>query len=336
MVTKMNGRFLPVFFFLILLGCGSSAPPGPADEVTLQLRSTHQAQFAGFYVAKQTGLYAGQDIDVTFLEGGRDVAPSERLLSGRADFAVVSPEEMLIRRSRGEAIYAIAAIYRQNAVVFAARKGSGILRPNDFQGKTVAVGDSGKGGRDLKLQFYAMMHRLGLDCSKVHIVPYDSSYAAFFKGDVDVTPAYYTSGIIKMRQRGLNPTLIWPADYGIRFYSDIIVTTDELAAENPDLVARFLKASLLGWKETIGDSRQAVKKTLKYAPVKDPKLQAAMLEAMLPLVHTGQNEIGFMKPGVWAEMYAILQSEGLLQHRFDVRCAYTLDFLRQVYPGTIP
>ncbi len=89
---------------LLIFGCGRSQPPKAPDEVKLQLKWLHQAQFAGFYMAQEKGYYAKENIKVTFLEGGQDVDIAGSVISGKADFGVVSPEEILIRpQPRGAA-----------------------------------------------------------------------------------------------------------------------------------------------------------------------------------------------------------------------------------------
>jgi NitT/TauT family transport system substrate-binding protein len=246
---------------------------------------------------------------------------------------VLTPEFIFIKRSQGAPLTAIAAVYRRSAVVFVAMADSDIVRPSDFIGKTVATGDPGGSQKDFELQFYAMMKRLVLAASKVKIVPYDPAYTAFYNGEVEVTPCYSTGGLIKMRQRGLKLNLIWPSDYGIHFYSDTLATTDRLISENPGLVSRFLRASVKGWHDAIEDYRQAVAVTLKYSQIKDPQLQTAMMEAMLPLVHTGEDQIGWMKPEVWQGMYQIMLEQRLLARPFDVSQAYSLRFLEEIYGG---
>ncbi len=210
---------------------------------------------------------------------------------------------------------------------------SGIVRPSDFIGKTVATRDTVGSQKDFELQFYAMMKRLGLAASKVKIVPFDPAYAAFYNGKVEVTPCYSTGGLIKIRQKGLKLNLIWPSDYGIHFYSDTLTTTDRLISEKPDLVTRFLRATLRGWQDAIEDYRQAVTVTLRYAQGADREIQTAMMEAMLPLVHTGEDQIGWMKGEVWQGMYKILLEQRLLERPFDVNEAYTLRFLKEIYGG---
>jgi len=215
-------------------------------------------------------------------------------------------------------------------VVFVAKADSGIVRPTDFAGKTLAIKYEQK---DFDLRFYAMMKKLGLGSVKLKIVNFDPDYSAFYKGEVDVTATYATTGLLKMRQKGLKLNLIWPSDYGIHFYSDTLATMDRMISEKPDLVARFLRASLKGWQDAIEEYRQAVAITMKYSQIKDPELQTAMMEAMLPLVHTGEDRIGWMKAEVWKGMSQILLEQKLLAKPFNVDQAYTLRFLNEIYGG---
>jgi NitT/TauT family transport system substrate-binding protein len=250
------------------------------------------------------------------------------VISREADFGVLSPEDILTERSQDQPITAIAAIYRRSAVAFVARDASGIMRPSDFIGKTFALKYDQK---DFEVQFYAMMKKLGLDASKVNVIPYDPAYTAFCNDEVEITACYATTGLLKLRQKGLKLNIIWPSDYGIHFYSDTLATTDKLIAENPDLVSRFLRASLKGWQDAIEDYAQAVTVTLKYSETTDPEFQTMMMEAMLPLVHTGEDQIGWMKPEIWQGMYDTLLEQGLLAKPFNINQAYTLRFLEEVY-----
>ena len=331
-MTKMtrvwSGFLLSV---LPLLSCEVSQPPKAPDTVILQLKWVHQAQFAGFYMAQEKGYYAQENLKVTFLEGGQGVDIGQRVQSGQADFGVLTPEFILQKCSQGAPLTAIAAIYRRSAVVFAAMADSGIVRPSEFMGKTVAARDPGGSQTDFELQFRAMMKRLFLDISKVSIVPYDPTYTAFYSGEVQVSPVYSTGGLITMRQKGLQLNLIWPNDYGIHFYSDTLATTDRLIAENPDLVTRFLRATLRGWRDAVEDYPQAVAVTLKYARIPDPELQTAMMEAMLPLVHTGEDRIGWMTAEMWQGMVDVLSGDGLLAAPCDVKQTHTLRFLSEIY-----
>jgi len=319
---------------IILYACGQSQPPKALDEVKIQLKWLHQAQFAGFYMAQEKGYYADENIKVTFLEGGMDVDIAENVISGKADLGVISPEDILINRSREAPLTALAAIYRRSALVFIARDDSGIVRPSDFIGKTIAV--AGQGGiREFEIQLRALMKKMKIDILKIDIVPFNVNFASLYSGEADITAVYYTGGLIKLRKKGIKLNLIWPGDYGINFYSDILVTTDKMISENPDLVKRFTRATLKGWQDAMEDYRQAVIVTLKYVRDKDSETQTAMMEAMLPLVHTGEDRIGWMKPAVWQEMYETLWEQGLLEKSFDVNQAYTMRFIKEIYGGEV-
>ncbi|MBU1183193.1 MAG: ABC transporter substrate-binding protein [Pseudomonadota bacterium] len=318
---------------IILFGCGKSQPPKAPDEVKLQLKWLHQAQFAGFYMAQEKGYYAKENIKISFLEGGMDINIAERVITGKADFGVMTPESILVNRGMGVPLTALAAIYRRSATVFVARADSGIVRPSDFAGKTVAV--RGEGFKEAEIQFQAMMKKLGINLSKIKTIPFDPTYETFYRNKADITATYYTSGLVRMRKKGMKLNLIWPNDHGINFYSDTLATTDKMISDNPDLVERFMRASMQGWQDTIENYREAVAVTLKYAQVKDSDTQTAMMEAMLPLVHTGEDRVGWMEPDIWHDMYGTLLDQGLLQKPFDVDQAYTMRFIKEISGGKV-
>ena len=127
-------------FFFVAMACVALArweygTGFAADHVALQLKWSHQSQFAGFYVAKEQGFYDRENLDVDLLPGGPKVDQMQAVAEGRAEFTVLSPDYILIERSRGVSIKAIAAIYRRSAVVYASMPESGIVRPRDFLGK---------------------------------------------------------------------------------------------------------------------------------------------------------------------------------------------------------
>jgi NitT/TauT family transport system substrate-binding protein len=104
-----------------------------------------------------------------------------------------------------------------------------------------------------------------------------------------------------------------------------------LVAANPDLVTRFLRATLRGWREAIGDPEAAVSATMTYALEADADLQTRMMEASVPLIHTGEDRIGWMQADVWQGMYDTLEEQGLLDGPFDLNSVYTMQFLDEVY-----
>jgi NitT/TauT family transport system substrate-binding protein len=327
-LTNRRETFCTICATLVVLflisscsGLGSEQP----DEVDVQLKWVHQAQFAGFYMAKEEGYYAEENLEVSLQAGGPKVDVLEKITSGEVDFAVYSPEDLLTARSQGRPLVAVAVIYRRNPMAFVSQQGSGIKKPGDLEGSSIAVAPDGI------VQFNALLKRMGLDADQMELTKYDYDYAGFKAGEVDVTEAYATGGMIRLQNQGYDLNVIWPDDYGIHFYGDALITTEEFIEEKPEVVTRFLKATLRGWQEAIGNAGLAVEATLKYAADADPSVQMQMLEASVPLVHTGEDYPGWMADDIWRGMYETLLEEGMLDAPFTVEKVYTMGFLKNIY-----
>ena len=99
----------------MVAGCGGGVEE-PADQVTVQLKWVHQAQFAGIYAADKKGFYAEENIEVTLRPGGPNMTLDKiitNLISGETAFAIVGGEQVLTARDSGDPIVAIAAIYQR-------------------------------------------------------------------------------------------------------------------------------------------------------------------------------------------------------------------------------
>lgn len=335
-MTRIRLLVLFLVVFLFLPACEKKEERKPLEPVTLQLKWEHQAQFAGFYVAREKGFYTEEGLDITFLPGGKDVDIAASVISGKAQFSVMAPEDILLKRLQGEKLTAIAVIYRRSAVVYVSLADSNITRPTDLIGKRIAISAEVGSVRDFELQFHALMKKLDIPTSQMTLLPYDPQFGSLIKGDVDVSATYLTGGLIRLGQKGYKLNIIWPGDYGLKMYSDTLVTVEKLIQEKPDLVERFLRATMKGWRQAIGDPEEAVQDTLKYAKVADPELQKAMMDALVPLVHTGEDSIGWMKVEDWRQMHDILLQQGILPKALDVDSVFTMDFLEKINKGSNP
>ena len=114
-----------------------------ADEVKLQLKWVTQAQFAGYYVALDKGFYGEEDLDVTILPGGPDIAPTQVIAGGGADVTVEWMPAALAAREKGLPLVNIAQPFKSSGMMLTCRKDTGIESPDDFKGKTLGVWFSG-------------------------------------------------------------------------------------------------------------------------------------------------------------------------------------------------
>lgn len=318
-----------VLILLSLFGC-QTEPPKKIDKVRVQLKFHHQAQFAGLYMAVEHGFYQDENIEVEFVEGGGDVDLFTPIINKEAQFSIASSDLILAKRVSGQPIKAIAVVYKKSACVFVSKTESNILRPHDMKNKKVAVLlDKAK---EYEFQLRAMLKNLQIDSKTVKMVDLDRQYQQFLAGDVDVTGAYVNGGALRLESQGVKLNYIWPSDYGVEFYSDALFTHDSLIKNNPDLVLRFLRASLRGWNEAIRHSEDAVTVTLKYAKIKDRKLQAAMMHAQHPLIYTGNGQIGSMDERIWSGMNKTMFEQGVIPTPLnDINSVYTTSFLEHIY-----
>ncbi len=311
---------------LWLTTCAPAATPTRAPTpVTVQLKWLHQAQFAGFYAADLNGDYAAEGLAITFVEGGPTVSPQTAVLNGMAQFGVTGADELILARADGKPVRALATLYRRSPLVFVARADSGLSRPEDFVGKKVLV------AVPVIPTLHAMMARVGIPREQYTAVTLPYDVALFASGEVPVWAVYLTGSIQILEQAGYKLNIIYPDDYGVHFYADTIFATDDLIANNPDLALRFLRATFKGWTFAVENPAAMGQMVLKYKPDADAALENAKMTASLPLVNTGEDYIGWMKPEMWAEMEKTLREQGVLTAPLDVTQVYTMRFVKEIY-----
>jgi NitT/TauT family transport system substrate-binding protein len=138
-------------------GLALSAPAFAADPLTLQLKWVTQAQFAGYYVAKEKGFYEAEGLDVTIKPGGPDIAPEQVIAGGGADVITTWMPAALASREKGVPLVNIAQPFKKSGLMLTCRKETGIASPADFKGKTLGVWFYGN-----EYPFLAWMAKLGL------------------------------------------------------------------------------------------------------------------------------------------------------------------------------
>ena len=127
--------FLTIFTFLSTLAL-TNASSAQLVTVRLQLKWTHQFQFAGYYAAQEKGYYKDEGIDIRILEGGKDISPIQMVSSGKADFGIHDPE-VLFNNPKENPLMVVFATLQSSPYGVISRRESGIRRPNDLVGKKV-------------------------------------------------------------------------------------------------------------------------------------------------------------------------------------------------------
>jgi NitT/TauT family transport system substrate-binding protein len=249
-----------VAYALLLLGASRVlATDAPLTPATFLPQWTPQAQFAGYYVALEKGFYRRRGIDLTILTGGPDRSPSQYLQDRQADFATLWLSTAIQLRARGVPVVNVAQVVQRSALMLVAKKSSGILKPEDLNGKKVAVWDN-----DFRLQPEAFFKKFGLT---VQMVPLGSSINLFLRDGVSATVATWYNEYYTILSAGLDrdelTTFFFDA-YDLNFPEDGLYCLQETRRNHPELVAGFVDASWEGWTYAFGHPDEAIDIVMRY------------------------------------------------------------------------
>jgi ABC-type nitrate/sulfonate/bicarbonate transport system substrate-binding protein len=315
-------RILSALLILVVLfsaGCTKKDP----EKITVKLKWLHQAQFAGNYVAKEKGFYEEEGLDVTLLPFSFDDPTIDAVANGEATFGITGADELIFARSKGIPIKAFAVIYQVNPVCAYSIKESGILKPQDFIGRTVGL----EQGTNVDTLYYVMMSRLGIDRSNINEIPIGYDATELLAGETDISTGYIINEPHQVIESGKEVNTILMADYGANMYADVLFATEETINNNPEQVQKFLNATIKGWRYAIENTDEAVDITLLYATNRTKSHETYMLEKSMPLINTGDVSIGWMTKEGWGNVQNILLEQNILNKKIDMEHAYTLNFL---------
>lgn len=291
------------------------------DKVVLQLIWEHQFQFAGFYAADWQGYYRDAGIEV---EVRTAVTPEGKIIQGlpevaqrRADFTI-GGANILVRRDKGDDLVVLAVLFQRSPIAFYARRETGLGSPGDLY--RLRVARSVDGLTDVELQ--SMLRLEGLDPDALTSYPHEPGLRHLMERRVDVMPGYTLATPWQARQLGLDVVSLDPATYGVDFYGDTLVTSQRLIDRDPDLVQRFVAASLKGWEYALKNSDEIADRISaelpRVFPVGDTigfnRFQAEEVKRLMlhPLVAPGH-----INPNRWRRMHEFLKASGAVTGDFD-------------------
>jgi ABC-type nitrate/sulfonate/bicarbonate transport system substrate-binding protein len=306
-----------------LAACNPLSPAAEPDKVSLHLKWLHQAQFAGFYMAKSAGFTSEENLELDIIPGGVGAPPIPAVLDGTIQFGVAGGGDLIKARAEGAPIVALAVIFQESPVCFIAKVDSGIQRPQDFVGRKVGL----KQGTGTDIPYQVMLANVGVDRSSIEEIPASADLTPFYDGDFDVYPGFVINEPDTIRRAGYDVNVILASDYGVNMYADVLFTTEEMIAQNSDLVQRFVRAMLQGWQYATEHPEETVGVVMEYAPDSERAHQEAMLDTTIRLVSPGNVEIGSMEAATWEQMHNTLLDFGVIGSSIDVSALYTDEFL---------
>jgi NitT/TauT family transport system substrate-binding protein len=268
-----------------------------ADSVTIQLKWVAQAQFAGYFVAKDKGFYKDAGLDVTINPGGPDVAPPQVIAGGGADVVVDWMPSALASREKGVPLVNISQTFKHSGLELVCRKDTGIKKPEDLKGKTVGIWYGGN-----EYPFLNWMSKLDYKTDGspggVKILKQGFNVDPILQKQADCVSAMTYNEYWQVIDGGFKPSDLVVFNYekeGVATMEDGLWVM-EAKLKDPAFVtkmAKFVKASMKGWDYAKAHEDDAVKIILATdtTGAKTEKDQKRMMGEIGKLLDPGNAEL---------------------------------------------
>ncbi len=256
-------------------------------SVSLMPLWSPQAQFAGYYVALDKGIYARHGIDLKILKAGPGQSPVAAVRDGTADFAVLWLTTALQHRANGLPLVNLAQIIQRSSLLLVSKRSSGIRKIADLEGSKVGLWDG-----DLSIPARALFARHNV---KVREVPQSFTVNLFLRGGIDVTSAMWYNEYHTILMSGVDAdelNVISLAEQGMNFPEDGLYALEGSIRDDPGLARAVVAASLEGWRYAFDHPDEALDVVVKY--MREARLPANrvhqkwMLERMRDLIMPDQ------------------------------------------------
>jgi NitT/TauT family transport system substrate-binding protein len=308
---------------------GAVAAARAEDKVSFGTDWKAEAEHGGYYQAIAAGIYRRHGIEVSLRQGGPQVNQAELLAAGRLDFDEL-PNSFIPLNFLQENVpmVAVAAMFQKDPSVLIAHKGAGNDSLAALKGKPIMIGS------DTRVGWWLFL-KAKFGYSDDQIRPYTFNVAPFLVDKHAVQQGYLTSEPFLVEQQGEEPLVFLMADAGYSSYGSIIATSRRMIEEKPDLVRRFVDASIEGWYSYLYGDPAPGNALIKRD---NPEMTDALLAYAVAKIRergivdsgdAGKDGIGAMSDARWQDFYQVMAEEGLYRRDLDYRRAYVLDFVNQ-------
>lgn len=307
-----------------------AVPAGAADKVTFGLDWKAEAEYGGYYQAIATGIYAKHGLDVTIRQGGPQANQTQLLLAGRLDFSLTSNSFLALNFVQEKLPFvAVAAMFQKDPSILLAHPGQGNDSFAALKGKPIMI------GADTRAGWWNFL-RAKFDYSDAQIRPYTFNLAPFLADKAAIQQGYLGSEPFAIEQEAhFKPVVLLLADAGFTGYGSLIATSNKLIAQHPDLVQRFLDASIEGWYSYLYADPAPGNALIKQD---NPEMTDGLLEfgrrmmrehGIVDSGDTTKLGIGAMDDARWQSFFKAMQGEGLYKPDLDWKAAFTTQFVNK-------
>jgi NitT/TauT family transport system substrate-binding protein len=326
----MNPPLLPralTAALMVALMAISSAAAQTLDKVSFGTNWVAEAEHGGFYQALADGTYRAYGLDVTIVPGGPNENNRMLLISGKLDFFMsANTLQSFDAVANKVPLVAVAAIFQKDPQVFVTHPESKVTKLEELKPLTLFVSKEG-------ISSYFQWLKSEYQFSEQKVKPYTFNPQPFLADAQSAMQGYVTSEPFAIEKKaGFKPGVVLLADYGFNAYSTLIETRRDLTDKKPDLVQRFVDASVIGWYHYLyGDNVPANTMIKQLNPEMTDEMLAYSVTKMKEygIVDSGDtlhDGIGAMSDARVASFFDKMVRAGVVRRDIDYRQAYTLRF----------
>jgi NitT/TauT family transport system substrate-binding protein len=318
----------------ILMAAVMFISPGHAqttlDKVSFGTNWVAEAEHGGFFQALADGTYKAYGLDVTIVPGGPNDNNRMLLIAGKLDFFMAANTLMSFDAvANNVPVVTVAAMFQKDPQIFVTHPESKITKLEELKPLTLFVSKEG-----ISSYFQWLKSEYGFSEEKVR--PYTFNSQPFLANKQSAMQGYVSSEPFAIeKSAAFKPGIILLADYGFNAYSTLIETRNDLVDKKPDLVQRFVDASIVGWYHYLyGDSAPANEMIKKLNPEMTDELLAFSIASMKEygIVDSGDSlhdGIGAMTDARMASFFDKMVRAHVVRSDIDYRKAYTLRFINK-------
>lgn len=300
------------------------------DKVSFGTNWVAEAEHGGFFQAVADGTYKRYGLDVTIVPGGPNENNRILLLAGKIDFFMAANTLMSFDAvTNNVPVVAVAAMFQKDPQVFLTHPDVKITKIQDLKPLTLFISKEG-----MTSYFQWLKSEYGF--SDKNVRPYNFNPQPFIANPKSAMQGYVTSEPFAVEKAaGFKPNVLLLADYGFNTYSTLIETRREVVDKKPDLVQRFVDASVIGWYNYLyGDNSAANAMIKKLNPEMTDELLAYSVASMKQygIVDSGgslKDGIGAMSDERYTSFFDKMVRAGVVRSNIDYRKAYTLRFVNK-------
>jgi NitT/TauT family transport system substrate-binding protein len=297
------------------------------DKVSLRLNWYLGGLHVPFYYGKERGFFSQEGIDLTINEGRGSANTVQVVAAGSDTFGMADSSSVILTASKGAEIKSVMSLLNSTGFSVVSLAENGIKTPKDLEGKRVAVSP----GDPLGSLLQAVCKANNVDCGKISMVQVDpaAKVVTVLEKKADALLGGADDQYFLIKQRGFNPAAMRYADWGANIVGMTIVARNETLQKNPDLVRRFVRASIKSWEEAKKNPQAAVDAALKVKPDlnKQSTLDQMLVDFELLDSKNSKGRIGYGAQADWDQTLTILKNYRDLQTNQPWTAFHTNDFL---------